>query len=91
MVGEVNRDTETFFTRVAVRKELQPAKLNRLSADAQSFDQHAGSSTGLVGGVGGGHHARILNLTEPDVAGEASGGEHDAELGANGQYRRSAV
>lgn len=84
VVGEVHGNTEALFVGVAVGKELQPAQLNRSGADAQSLDQHAGSSTGLVGGVGGGHHARILNLTEPDVAGEAAGGEHDAELGANG-------
>lgn len=80
MVGEVNRDTETFFTRVAVRKELQPTKLNRLSADAQSFDQHAGSSTRLVRGVCGRNNAGILSLTEEDVAGETAGSQHHAVL-----------
>ena len=78
MVGEVNGNTEAFFTRVAVRKELQPAKLNRLSADAQSFDQHAGSSTRLVRGVCGRNNAGILSLTEEDVAGETAGSQHYA-------------
>ena len=78
MVGEVNGNTEAFFTRVAVRKELQPAKLNRLSTDTQGFDQHTGSRARLVGGVCGRNNARILSLTEEDVAGETAGSQHYA-------------
>ncbi len=84
VVGEVHGNAEALFVRVAIGKELQPAELNRCSADTQCLDQNASGCARLVGGVGGGHHARILDLTEPDVAGEAAGGEHDAELGANG-------
>lgn len=84
VVGEVHGNAEALFVRVAIGKELQPAELNRSSTDTQGLDQNTSGCARLVGGVGGGNHARILDLTEPDVAGEAAGGEHDAELGANG-------
>ena len=84
MVGEVHGNAEALFVRVAIGKELQPAELNRSNTDTQGLDQNTSGCARLVGGVGGGNHARILDLTEPDVAGEAAGGEHDAELGANG-------
>ena len=41
VVREVHGNAEALFTRVAVREELQPAELDRESADAHGLDQDA--------------------------------------------------
>ena len=83
VVREVHGNAEALFTRVAVRQELEPAELNRSGADAEGLDQHAGGGAGLVRGVGRRDDARVLDLAEEDVAGEAAGGEHHALRGAD--------
>ena len=83
VVGEVHGNAKALFTRVGVGEELQPAELDRSSTDAERLDEHTGRGAELVRGVRGRNNARVLNLTEPNVAGETAGGKHDAELGAD--------
>lgn len=83
VVGEVHGNAKALFTRIGVGEELQPAELDRSSTDAERLDEHTGRGAELVRGVRGRNNARVLNLTEPNVAGETAGGKHDAELGAD--------
>lgn len=82
VVREVHRHAEAVLMRVAIGEELQPGDLKRGSADFESLQEHAGSGARLVRGVSGRHNARILDLTEPDVAGETASREHHSAAGA---------
>ena len=81
VVREVHRHAEAVLMRVAIGEELQPGDLKRRGADFEGLQEHAGSGARLVRGISGRHNARILDLTEPDVAGETTSREHHSAAG----------
>ena len=68
VIREVHGNAEALFMRVAVGEELEPAELNRSGADAEGLEKNARGGTGVVRGIRRRNNARVLNLTEPDVA-----------------------